>query len=104
MKSITKAEWDQVHQKACDIANATMMEDDVLAGSHQVAMHQMLDDLERAHGVQPATLATRADYTDDIAEQRALFDRALIMARQRGETDEEMEILDSLRMLDEETT
>jgi hypothetical protein len=29
MKAITVEAWAEVHQKACDIANASMMDDDV---------------------------------------------------------------------------
>jgi hypothetical protein len=31
MNAITQEAWSEVHQKACDIANASMMGDDVIA-------------------------------------------------------------------------
>ena len=102
MKAITEEAWAEVHQKACDIANASMMDDDVLVESHRAAMFDVLDALERGFGRQPAIIATRADYVDDIALKRKLFADALVLARELCDKTEEAEILDSLQTLDSE--
>ncbi len=102
MKAITKEAWSEVHQKACDIANASMMDDDVLAASHSAAMFDILDALERDFGRQPAIIATRADYVEDIDSKRQLFADALALARELGDKTEEAEILDSLQTLNSE--
>ena len=99
MKAITQAAWVEVHQKACDIANAAMMEDDVLVASHRIAMFDILDALEREFGQHPAIIATRADYVEDIASKRKLFAEALAVARELGDKSEEAEILDSIQTL-----
>ena len=94
--------WSEVHQKACDIANASTMGDDVLVESHTAEMFDILDALERGFGRQPAIIATRADYVEDIASKRKLFADALVLARELGDKTEEAEILDSLQALDSE--
>ena len=100
MKAITQEAWSEVHQKACDIANASMMEDDVLVASHRAAMFDILDALERDFGCQPTIIATRADYVENIDERRQLFADALALARELGDEIEEAEILDSIQKLD----
>jgi hypothetical protein len=100
MKRITKGAWEQIHQAACDIANAAMMDDDVLLASRHAAMFDKLDTLEQEFGPQAAILATRADYVEDIESKRRLFTEALALARQCGDATEEAEILDSIRSLD----
>ena len=99
MKAITLEAWSEVHQKACDLANASMMDDYVLVASHRVAMFNILDDLEREFGRQPATIATRADYVEDIDLKRQLLADALALARELGDKAEEAEILNSIHTL-----
>ncbi len=99
MTAITQEAWSDVHQKACDIANASMMDDDVLVASHRAAMFDILDTLQRDFGRQPAILATRADYVEDTDLKRQLFADALALARELGDKCEEAEILDSLHKL-----
>ena len=99
---ITKEAWARVHQKACDIANARLMHDDIMSAVHKTGMLEVLNELEEEYGVHPAILATRADYVESLQERRRLFNEALSLARQRGDAFEVAEILDSLRSLDEE--
>ena len=99
---ITKEAWARVHQKACDIANASLMEDEIMGRVQTMGMKEVLDELEEKFGVHPAILATRADYVDDPAERLRLFTEALALARENGDEFEVEEILDSLRDLDEE--
>lgn len=102
MKAITQQAWSEVHQKACDIANASMMNDGVLVSSHTAAMFDILHALETKFGRQPAIIATRADYVEDIDSKRQLFAEALALARELGDKTEEAEILDSLQTLHSE--
>ena len=104
MNPLIKKAWPRVHQKACDIVNASFMEDDVMVAVHKEGMFGLLDELEEEFGVHPETLATRADFVDDAAEKRRLFHEALLLARAHGDTSEEAEILDSLQSLDEEAS
>lgn len=102
MTEITQEAWSEVHQKACDIANASTMDDDVLVASHTAAMLDILDTLQRDFGRQPAIIATRADYVEGIESKRQLFAEALALARELGDKTEEAEILDSLHTLNHE--
>lgn len=101
MKGITKEVWSQVVDKAVEIGNAAMRDDFLMVGIHRAQMLDLLDELEEEHGLHPALLATRADFSDDIVERRRLFKQALALARSQGDEDEEAEILDSLREPDD---
>ena len=98
----SKKEWSEVHQIACDVANAALMDDDVLVAHHQGRMLELLDYLDATYGSNASLIATRADYTDDVIERRRLYERALGPARRSGDTTEEAEILESLADLDAE--
>ncbi len=100
---ICKKAWSRVHQKALDIVNASLMEDEIMVGVHTVEMMEVLDQLEEEFGVHPAILATRADYVEDSTERLRLFTEALALARESGDEFEVEEVLDSLRKLDEES-
>lgn len=102
MKSITKEAWSRVHAKAVEIANAAMRDDFLMVDVYNSQMLNLLDELEADFGLSPAIIATRADYLDDVVERRRLFEQALTLARSQGDQDEEAEILDSLRKLDQE--
>ncbi|MGV3662666.1 MAG: hypothetical protein ACO1TE_20955 [Prosthecobacter sp.] len=99
MKPISQEAWSAVHQKACDIVNASLMEDEVLMASGQAAMLDILDALEAQFGRQTAVLATRADYVEGADARRQLLEEALVLAREQGDGFEVEEILDSLQRL-----
>jgi hypothetical protein len=101
MKSITKKAWHGIHLKACDIGNAIMNEDETMRTIFIQQMHEMLDDLERQFGTHPQIMATRADFLDDREERLRLYEAALKLARERGDSFEVVEILDSLEHLDD---
>lgn len=102
MKGITKEDWSRVHAKAVEIANAAMRDDFLMVDVHKSQMLDLLDELEVEFGPNPMIIATRADFLDDVVERGRLFEQALALAKGRGDQDEEAEILDSLRELDEE--
>ncbi|WP_035607026.1 hypothetical protein [Haloferula sp. BvORR071] len=103
MKAITQAAWEEVHQKACDIANAATADDDVMIEVHKARMFEILDRLEVEFGIHPQTLSTRADYSEDDQERRQLYEAALLLAREQGDEFEISEIQESLRGLDQES-
>jgi hypothetical protein len=102
MKSITKAAWDRVIEKACDVANATRTDDDPMFDVYREQMLELLDELEAEFGMQSRILDTRADYIDDPIERRRLCTKALELARAQNDQDEIEVVLQSLRDLDED--
>jgi len=102
MKRITKAAWDRVIEKACDVANATRADNDPMFDVYREQMLELLDELEAEFGVQSRILDTRADYIDDPLERRRLCTRALELARAQNNQDEIEVVLQSLRDLDED--
>jgi hypothetical protein len=94
---IDKQDWDEVHDLACDIANAIAMEDVILQESKLAGLFRLLDQLGRKYGDHPALLATRADFILDHAEAMKIYGKALEIARRYQDREEEEEILDSIR-------
>jgi hypothetical protein len=80
---ICRQDWEQVIEKACDIANATKDEDDPMYEVHVESMMRLLDELEATYGPQSRILATRADYVESSSERRALYVQALDLAGRR---------------------
>lgn len=101
MKTITKAAWHRVVEKACDIANATQTDADPMYEVYLEQMLEILDDLEAEFGVHSEILDTRADYLDDPVERRRLYTKALAIARGQKDLDQVEVVLQSLRDLDE---
>ena len=102
MKSIPKAAWNRVLEKACDVANATRTDDDPMYDVYREQMLEILNELEAEFGTQSRILDTRADYIDDPSERRRLYIRALELATERSDQDEIETILQSLRDLDDD--
>lgn len=102
MKTITKAAWDRVIEKACDVANATRTDDDPMYDVYREQMLEILDELEAEFGTQSRILGTRADYIDDPLERRRLCTRALELAREQKDQDEIEIVLQSLSELEED--
>lgn len=103
-KGIDKSDWDQVHQMACDVANAAVMEDDVLMESRNSAMLDLLSCLRDKYGDHPSIIATIADYLDDPEERKAQYLKALAIAKEQGDQSEIAEIQDSLRQLEDDNS
>ena len=96
---IEKADWDRVHDLACEIVNATSINDGILSESKHLSLFSVLDELESKYGRHPSIIATRGDFTDDPNEALALFHQALELARFHDDKTEEEEILDSIENL-----
>ncbi len=60
----------------------------------------LLDGLERKYGERALISATRGDFLEDPLEAKKCLERALELARTDGDSQEEIEILDSLGHLD----
>ncbi len=99
-KPLTKEAWSPVHEKALEIANATMTDDEIMAGVYVDQMMDVLDDLEDEYGRHATLVSTRADFLKDEEERRALYEVALILAKEQGNHEEVAEILESLREMD----
>jgi len=96
---IEKADWDRVHELACEIVNATSINDEILSDSKHQSLFYVFDDLESRYGRHPSIIATRGDFTEDPNEALALFQQALELARFYDDKAEEEEILDSIKNL-----
>ena len=102
MKTITKAAWDRVIEKACDVANATRTDNDPMYDVCREQMLHLLDELEAEFGTQSRILDTRASYIDDPLERRRLCTQALELARAQNDQDEIEVVMQSLHDLEED--
>ncbi len=102
MKIITKAAWDRVIEKACDVSNATRTDNDPMYNVYREQMLELLDELEAEFGTQSRILDTRADYIDDPLVRRRLCITALELARAQNDQDEIEVALQSLHDLEED--
>jgi hypothetical protein len=80
----TDAEWDGVKEAALPLVNATFAEDDALRASCFTELREVLGELRAWHGDHPVLLETEADFTEDDAEQVALYRRAASIATAHG--------------------
>lgn len=99
-KPLTKEAWSNVHGKALEIGNAWMRDDEIMAGVYVEQMMEVLDELEDEFGRHAMLVSTRADFLRDDEERRALYEVALILAKEQGDHEEVEEILDSLREME----
>ncbi len=83
---ISTDDWDLVHQAACDVVNASAIDDDVLSAHHTEGLFDLLSELETRYGRIPSILATRADFTDAPASAIALHEEALKVAKDPAST------------------
>ena len=102
MKIITKAAWDRVLETACDIANATLTDDDPMYEVYRAQMLEVLDVLEVEFGPNSRIFDTRADYIDDPVERRRLSTKALDLAIEQGDQGEIDVVLQSLSDLEQD--
>lgn len=102
MKPIPKSGWNRVHEKACDVVNATRADNDPMYHVYREQMLDLLDELESEFGTQSRILDTRADYICDPIERRRLCRWALELAIVQNDQEEIEVILQSLRDLEEE--
>jgi len=100
-KGISKADWDHVTELACDVVNASEAEDAVWNASATNALLAYLQKLLQQYGDHPSILSTIGDFLDDPGERMSYYERALSLARERGDRAEEQETLDSIKHLKE---
>jgi hypothetical protein len=73
---IATEDWDEVHELAVDIVNASAVED---APTGRVALKrlmELLDRLQRKYGPLPSLLATRGDYLTNPSEREYWLEAA----------------------------
>ena len=99
MKEITKKAWLRIHEKACEVANASSAGDAAMVVVHTARLLSILDELEREFGLHPEFYDTRADFIDDPDQRMELYRKALVLARQKGDVEVEQEILESISNL-----
>jgi hypothetical protein len=105
MIRIAKLDWDQVHELACDIANASGAGDSALVASKKATLMSLLIELEVRYGPCSKITATVADFTEEGEERPRLYQEALRLAKAEGDAEEERLILESIaEMLEDEKT
>ena len=77
---ISAEDWDRVAEAACQIVNASAMDDEILCAHHTCALFEILDELESQYGRIPSILATRADFSDDPQVAIPLLEEALAVS------------------------
>lgn len=98
MKRIAKADWDRVHELACEIVNASGQDDLVLSDSRTEELICVLKELEAKYGACSKITATIADFAED-ERKLPLYREALQQAKAEGDVENERMILESLAEL-----
>lgn len=80
---ISVADWNQVHQLAVDVVNASAVSDQPRTARAQRAMHALLRRLIVKYGELPSLLGTKADYTASLSKRISLYQRAYETALHR---------------------
>jgi len=96
---ISAEDWDEVHEFALEILDASVKADDNERTRRKVALLNYLDHLEGKYGELPSILATRADNIDDVEQRIQLLNRAYVLAKARNDSLNELEIAHSLTAL-----
>ena len=102
MKPITKHAWAAVHERACDIVNASAIDDEVMGTIYREQLMEILDQLEQDFGPHPEIFDTRADFLSDPAERMRLYQKALTLARAKNDDEVIAEVLESISWLRDE--
>jgi hypothetical protein len=80
----SKREWQQLSKATSAVCNAILVDDEVLRKSCFVTLQSVLGELRQVHGEHPILLETEADFCDDFAIQRVLYQQAIDLAVARG--------------------
>lgn len=75
-------DWSRVRDAARNLLNATLAGDAVLRASRFEQLRLVLAELRALYGDHPALLETEADFSDDPAERRELYEAAVRQASQ----------------------
>lgn len=84
-KPIPPGVWDAVSSLAAAIVNESARGNQAAVARRTHKLFERLDSLELRYGRQPATLAVRADFTDDSARSLALLRQAHQKAKKVGD-------------------
>lgn len=96
---IPSEDWDVIQEHAVDCANTAIRSDMRANADARQRMLESLERLEVKFGRLPSILATRADYTNDIAVKEHLFVEAYETAVRLGDESNQMLIAHSLAKL-----
>ncbi len=78
------ADWSRVRDAARAVLNATWAGDDVLRASQFEELRLVVTELRERYGDHPVLLETVADFSDDPAERRRLYQAAIQQAQDAG--------------------
>ena len=101
MIRIAKPDWEEVRQLACDIVNASSVDDAVLVASKKETLMSLLRGLEAKYGPCSKITATVADFTEETEVRRRLYQQALQQAKAEGDRAGERLILESIAEMPE---
>lgn len=74
-------DWSRVQDAARAVLNATLAGDAVLRASRFEELHLVVTELRATYGDHPALLETEADFSDDPAERRGLYQAGIEQAQ-----------------------
>ena len=77
-------DWSRVQDAARAVLNATLAGDAVLRASQFEELRLVVTELRGRYGDHPALLETEADFSDDPAERRRLYQAAIQQAQDAG--------------------
>ncbi len=80
----SQEDWKLVEQASWSIANATVIEDDILAAAGHAELEQVLAELTAKYGEHPILVETAADFEATDAARIELYEQALSMAEMHG--------------------
>jgi hypothetical protein len=93
---IDTADWDQVHELAVEIVNASAEGDDAASDSASIRLRELLDQLQQKYGPLPSLLATRADYAERPADREYWLLAAYTEAAKLGDKRNQALVAESL--------
>jgi hypothetical protein len=80
---VSTKDWDQVHELAVEIVNASAVEDETAGKVAYRRLMELLDQLQMKYGPLPSLLATRGDYAQDPSEREYWLEAAHEQALRR---------------------
>lgn len=76
----SQSHWDEVNEASLALVNASLADDDALRQSLFIELTIVLHRLRTIYGDHPTLIETEADFSDDPAERRLLYEQAIAVA------------------------
>lgn len=89
-------DWSKLHEKACEIVNASLSNDKEMHRLHTNQMMELLDELENRYGPSAIISDTRGDYSEDYSASLKHYIEALDLAVVEGNTEMIEEVKQSI--------